>query len=278
MVTETAVMDPEHYTGASFDLQQYLSRSRQLDLSGVEWDSASHYPVSTGEVRCLQYMMDIEAHTLCYLRDVLNAKAGADPEIADFVACWLYEESYHGRAIERFLKTAGIDRAPTVCGQHRLSIAEHVENVGTWIVSRLFSKQFVTTYMAWAAIQEHTTLNGYTNMARKTANPVLADVLTRIARQESRHFGFYYYKAAQGLKDSSFTQKMVSLLLRLFWTPVGEGVKPAKDADFLLLHIFDDAEGQESLRRVDRTMTRLPGLEWFDLMGRRAEAAKRRSG
>jgi len=278
MATDTAVIDSEQYTGSSFDLQQYLSRSKQLDLTGVDWDEASNYPVDEGEVRCLQYMMDIEAHTLCYLRDVLNAKAGADPEIADFVACWLYEESYHGRAIEQFFRVRGVDRSPAVCGQHRMSLAEHLENAGTFVFSRIFPQQFLTTYMAWGAIQEHTTLYGYTNMARKTKNPILADILTRIARQESRHFGFYYYKAYQGLRDSRFTQRVVSALLDRFWTPVGEGVKPARDADFLLLYIFNDAEGREAIDRIDRTMARLPGLEWFNLLHRRSQEAARRSG
>ena len=277
MATDTAVIDSEQYTGSSFDLQQYLSRSKQLDLTGVEWDEAADYPVEEGEVRCLQYMMDIEAHTLCYLRDVLNANAGADREIADFVACWLFEESYHGRAIEQFFRSRGEALSPAVCGQHRPSLTEHLENAGTFAFSRLFPEQFLTTYMAWGAIQEHTTLFGYTNLARRTQNPVLADILTRIARQESRHFGFYYYKAYQGLRDSRFTQKMVSAMLSRFWTPVGEGVKPARETDYLLLYIFADAEGRDAIDRIDRTMARLPGLGWFNLLHGRFEQAARRS-
>ncbi len=267
----------EEYTGASFDLAQYLARSEKLDVSDLPWDTVRDFPVEEAEIKCLSYMMDIEAHTLCYLKDVLDAGAGADPEIADFLACWLYEESYHGRALARFVRAAGVERDPNVCGQHQPSLLERLEAAGTWLVSRLFPKSFLTVYMTWGAVQEHSTLFGYTNMARQTKNPVLAELLRRIARDESRHFGFYYYKAAQGLKASLFTQKLAALLLRLFWTPVGEGVKPARETDFLLRRIFAGEEGAASIERIDRSMRRLPSLGWFNLMRRRHDAALARA-
>jgi hypothetical protein len=236
------------------------------------------HPVSQAEIRCLTYMMDIEAHTLCYLNDVLNAGAGADPEIADFLGCWLYEESYHGRALSRFVKAAGVERSPEVCGARPKTLAEKLEDAGTWLLSRLLPGNFVTVYMTWGAIQEHSTLFGYTNMARQTKNPVLAELLRRIAREESRHFGFYYYKAAQGLKASRFTQKLTALLLKLFWTPVGEGVKPRSETDFMLTTIFSGPEGVEAMDRIDKSLARLPGLSGFSLMRRRHAQAVARLG
>lgn len=267
----------DEYTGASFDLQQYLERSEKLDVSDINWADVARYPVSEAEIQCLGYMMDIEAHTLCYLRDVLDAGAAADPEIADFLGCWLYEESYHGRAIERFVRAAGSARSIANCGQHQPTALERLEGLGIWLVSRLLPKQFLTVYMTWGAIQEHSTLFGYTNMARQTQNPILADLLRRIARDESRHFGFYLYKAAQGLKASKTTRRLTSFLLSRFWTPVGEGVKPQHETDFLLRHIFAGPEGADSIDRIDRSMRRLPGLSWFNLLRLRYEAALSRA-
>jgi hypothetical protein len=273
-VLEAAVERAEEtYTGSAFDLQSYLARSRQLDLSGIDFDSAKDYPLEPRELRALQYFMDIEAHTLCYLRDLLNAGAGADPEIADFLGCWLYEESYHGRAIERFVRACGSTRAAAVCGRHVPSALERLEDLGTRLTAKLFGARFLTVYMTWGAIQEHTTLNGYITFARKTKNPVLAELLRRIARDESRHFGFYYYKAYQGLKADAVTRALVGFLLKKFWTPVGEGVKPRSEADFLIAFLFEGPEGREALLRIDRTMARLPGMEWFDLMARRMNDA-----
>lgn len=273
---ETALASSAIYTGESFDLAQYLARSKQLDVSDLDWDAVKDHPVSEAELRCLGYMMDIEAHTLCYLQDVLNAGAGGDPEIADFLGCWLYEESYHGRAIERFVKAAGKERSIALCGRHVKTVGERLEGMGTWLLSRLLPKQFVTVYMTWGSIQEHSTLFGYTNLARQTKHPVLAELLRRIAREESRHFGFYYYKACQGLKASAFTREMTARLLRRFWTPVGEGVKPKLETDFLLINIFAGPEGSDAIERIDKTMARLPGMGWFDLMRRRHSEALER--
>ena len=213
------------YTGQSFDLRAYLERSEKLDLSGLDFSRVRDYPVSDAELRCLTYMMDIEAHTLCYLKDVLNADAGADPEIADFLGCWLYEEAYHGRAIEQFVRAAGVDRGADVCGQRVFTLAEKLENLATPLLSRAFGRDFLAVYMTWGAVQEHSTLFGYTMMARRTQNPILAELLRRIARDESRHFGFYYYKAHQLLSRSGGARRLTGALLKLFWTPVPTGAQ-----------------------------------------------------
>lgn len=273
---ESAVAHSEKYTGNSFDLQGFLARSKQIDLSDLDWAGVREHPVSPSEVRSLVYMMDIESHTLCYVRDLLNAEAGTDSDISDFLGCWLYEESYHGRAIERFLREIGVERPASVCSRRKPTLMERLEQGATVLLSKVFPKDFVTVYMTWGAIQEHSTLFGYTNLARNTRNPVLAELLRRIARDESRHFGFYYYKAFQGLKNSPIARRLVSFLLRRFWTPVGEGVKPRSEADFLLNFIFDGPEGRAALERIDRTFSRLPGLAWFDLLCRRSDAARRR--
>lgn len=278
MRVESAVEHSESYTGQSFDLAGYLARSKAVEISDLDFERARAHPVSPAELRCLGYMMDIEAHTLCYMRDVVNAGAGADPEIADFLACWVYEESYHGRAIEKFVRAMGVERPAAVCGQHVPTLSERLENVGARLFGALYGPGFLTVHMTWGAIQEHTTLYGYASLAKRTRNPVLAELLRRIARDESRHFGFYYYKAFQGLKDDPGRQRLVSFFLKRFWTPVGEGVKPASETDFLLRTLFDGEDGRDSVARIDRTMSRLPGLGWFDLMSRRAEAAFGRAG
>ena len=48
-------------------------------------------------------MQDIETHTIVYLRTILATRAIDDPEVATFLACWFYEETFHGRALARFL-------------------------------------------------------------------------------------------------------------------------------------------------------------------------------
>ncbi|MBI3549363.1 MAG: hypothetical protein HY078_10020 [Elusimicrobia bacterium] len=259
-----------------FDLDQYLATSQKLDVSDIDWEDVSRHPIAVGEIKALEYMMDIEAHTLCYLRDLLNTDAGRDPEIADFLACWLYEESYHGRAIESFVRAAGVDRSPAICGARRPTWRERLESAGTAVLNSL-RRDFHIVHMTWGSIQEITTLNGYLCLANRSRNPVLVQVLRRIIRDESRHFSFYYHKASEGLARSKSTQRLTEFLLRRFWGPVGYGVKAEREIDFMLQYIFGDAEGARHIRHIDQTISRLPGMAWFDLMSRRYQAAMSRA-
>ena len=51
------------------------------------------HPVTEDEARCLAYMMDIETHTVVFLRDLLATRASFDPEVTAFLSCWVYESS-----------------------------------------------------------------------------------------------------------------------------------------------------------------------------------------
>ena len=98
---------------SEFDLDKYLRASNRVDLSSVEWERIGEHPVTPAEARCLTYMMDIETHTVVFLRDLLATRASFDPEVTAFLSCWVYEELWHGEAFSRFLGEAGYRVAPT---------------------------------------------------------------------------------------------------------------------------------------------------------------------
>ncbi|HJQ85486.1 MAG TPA: ferritin-like domain-containing protein, partial [Candidatus Binatia bacterium] len=85
------------------DIDAYAGRSRALDLRGIAWDDVPRHPLSAETLRVLHYMQDIESHTIIYLRTLLSTRAIDDPDVAIFFACWFYEETFHGRALARFL-------------------------------------------------------------------------------------------------------------------------------------------------------------------------------
>jgi len=60
-----------------FDLEKYLNHSKKVDVSGLDFAAAARFPLSDDEVRCLTYMMDIESHTIVYLKGILNTCAAA---------------------------------------------------------------------------------------------------------------------------------------------------------------------------------------------------------
>ncbi len=57
-------------------------------------------------------MMDIEAHTIVYLKGILSTCAVRDPRTTAFLSCWAYEEFFHGHTLRRFLEAAGAEFSP----------------------------------------------------------------------------------------------------------------------------------------------------------------------
>src|SRR5437867_5240980 len=138
-------------------VESYAGRSAAVDTSGVAWDQVSRHPLPADAVRALRYMQDIESHTIVYVREMLATRAIDDPEVAAFLACWFYEETFHGRALARFLEAAGHPVTPRP--RSRESFLQWAEARATAVVARLWP-DFVGVHMAWGAIHELTTLIG----------------------------------------------------------------------------------------------------------------------
>jgi rubrerythrin len=253
---------------AAFDLEKYLENSRKVDLSEFDLSQAREYGLSADEVRCLEYMMDVESSTIVYLRAVLRTCVIDDPEAVAFLSCWAYEEYFHGRTIREFLKASGVDvaRDRYVSVKRNATLRERLEELGASVMCRL-TRHFHAAYLTWGAVQELTTLEGYGVLAARTANPLLKAILQRIIKDERRHFSFYYNKARAAL-ESSRAQRLTVVLLKRFWTPVGSGVKRDPDVDWMIHFVFGDTIGAGAARRIDSTIAKLPGLAWFDLLGR----------
>jgi hypothetical protein len=65
-------------------------------------------------------------------------------------------------------------------------------------------------------------------------------------------------------------RRLTSLLVRNFWTPVGVTVRGDPAMRRVCAYLFPGDRGVERLGAVDRSIARLPGLEWFDLGARYA--------
>jgi hypothetical protein len=249
-----------------FNLERYLEHSRKVDVSDIDFSAVKNYPLSVGEIRCLTYMMDIEAHTIVYLKGILSTCAVRDPRTTAFLSCWAYEEFFHGYTLRRFLEAAGVtlstERAAEM--QKESSWRDWLENIGASFICRI-SRHFHAVYLTWGAIQELTTLEGYGILAARTENPILADLLQRLAKDERRHFSFYYNMAREHLYERG-AQYLTTLLVKHFWMPVGGGVKPDSEVDWMNHFVLGDTRGEQIAARIDATMAKLPGLEWFDRM------------
>jgi len=256
-----------------FDVEKYVRNSRKVDISDIDLSQAARYPISEDEVRALTYMCDIESHTVVYLRAILNTCAIEDPQTTSFLSCWAYEEFFHGRTIRQFLDAIGAPVSSTrmLEVQKASSFTEWLKELGSSILCR-FSRHFHGAYLTYGAISELSTLEGYGVLARRTQNPILAEIVCRLAKDERRHFSFYYNKARFELQARN-AQRLTKFVIRHFWLPVGGGVKPDSEVSWILSFILGDPEGAEIAGRIDATIAKLPGLEWFDrLMSSRNEA------
>jgi len=157
--------------------------------------------------------------------------------------------------------------------QKAMSTKEWLKEMGASILCR-FSPHFHAAYLTYGAISELSTLEGYGVLGRRTKNPILAEVVKRLAKDERRHFSFYYNKARLLLKPCA-AQRLTSFILRNFWLPVGGGVKSKGEVEWILSFILGDPEGELIAQRIDTTIAKLPGLEWFErLSASRKEALR----
>ncbi len=279
---------------SDFDLDKYLRASTRVDLSAVDWDRIGEHPVSAEEARCLAYMMDIETHTVVFLRDLLATRASFDPEVTSFLSCWGYEELWHGEAFSRFLGEAGYrlhpsyedvggdDPFPTRFDRNqwirrKFGTKGYVSHMGTLLGSALF-RDFVAVHMTWGAVNELGTLTGYHRIIAKTEHRVLIQLLQAIIKDERRHFAFYRAQAKMRLARSKQARTITRWALEHLWAPVGTGVRPQHETDFVIHSLFGDAEGMVAVKEMEQTLGELPGLQGSTFLSDALESAAVRLG
>lgn len=255
-------------------MSTYRRLSEKLEVDDIDFDAFRDQPLSPDALRCLRYMHDVENHTVCYLRDVLVTRAHRDPEVTSFLTLWNYEEFWHGEAI------AGILEAhDEVAGNGRVAaLRQRLSRVDAWKplsfqVASAITPHLTAVHMTWGAVNEWTTQAAYARLANLAGHPTLSELLRRIMKQEGRHIDFYASQARTRLADSRGAQRITRWALRRFWAPVGTGVVPEREVEFLRTFLFGDDDGRAMADRIDRRVDRLPGLGGLNLLREAVTAA-----
>jgi hypothetical protein len=249
----------------AFDLDTYKRVTGRLDLDGIDLEAFRDQPLAEEHLRCLRYMHDVEEHTSCYLRNLLNTRAHHDPEITTFLTMWNFEELWHGEAIGAVL--AAHDEPGTLprVAAMRRRLGRRIGSPLGWMAFSAATKHFLAVHMTFGVVNEWTTQAAYARLASVADHPVLSELLRRIMKQEGRHIDFYLDQARTHLAPVA-AQRTTRLVLRTAWKPVGSSVMPEDDTRHLASTLFADEAGQAMVQRIDRRIDALPGLSGMGLL------------
>jgi hypothetical protein len=249
------------------DIDSLIQRSGRLQVDDIDFEAFRGQPLDPDTLRCLRYMHDVEGHTACYMRELLVTRAHRDPEITAFLACWCYEEHWHGEAIAEVLRAHGepAGKARLAASRRRMPRREALKPLAFSLASAL-TPHIVAVHMTWGAVNEWTTQAGYGRLAARAEHPVLTELLRRIMRQEGRHIDFYTLSARRRLAESAAARRLTRFALRRYWAPVGTGVMAPPEVRFLVHHLFGDTDGRAAAQRIDRAVGRIPGLDGLRLV------------
>lgn len=241
-----------------------LAAARPLRVADLDWASVPTIPVPPPVLDCLVYMRDVEGFTDRYLDGfAAHPSTHADPLVARFLEAWQAEERGHARALAMFLERYAQRRGvrvppPAPASPPPPPLAERLLCRLRGPVGRVVT----AAHMTWGAANELLTLTGYRLLAARSHHPVLAELLRRIAADESRHYSFYLLQAEWRLAASPTARRVVRHVLARSWTPVGigEGFKPPEAFAHIAGYLADGAEGRRVVARLDRRIAALPGL------------------
>lgn len=136
------------------------------------------------------------------------------------------------------------------------------------LIANTLGPDFIATHMTWGAINEWCTHSGYTRFIAVEQNPLLTDILRRIAKQETRHIAFYNSQARMRLAGNPRAQRITRFALRHKWGIVGSGVMPDEEVRHLLTYLYGGTDGLAEALRIDTKIDTLPGLEGLHLVER----------
>jgi len=247
-------------------LEWYEKQPRTLTkefIGKIDWSEVGKYPLDKKFVPVLLYMRDVETLTDVYYDELRRTPTGRDPIIRKFMERWSVEEQTHGELLNRFLNEAGIetDAKWQTNVISSVSTTYTVTNYLITTLTNLVGKRFTATHMAFGAIHEMSTTQGYRRLAQIADHPILTEILSGIIREESAHTNFYRSVARIELQKSEISQKLSRFLVKHFWSPVGSGAKPKNESDYTIATLF---AGEDGLDWIDKNVTQriqtLPGF------------------
>ena len=80
------------------------------------------------------------------------------------------------------------------------------------------------------------------------------------------------------LRGSRQARTITRWALEHLWAPVGTGVRPQRETDFVIHSLFGDSDGLVAVKEMEHTLGELPGLEGSTFLSDALQGAARRLG
>ena len=246
----------------AFDIDKFAATPERLSWDDLDLDHFRKNPLSADSLRTLRYMADVEYHTVCYTRDLLTTPSHKENEMTTFMTMWNREEFWHGEALAAILEVHGItvDYDQLRANRLKLGWRERLDPVKQGLLGKIVGSDFVAVHMSWGAANEYSAVSAYKRMAELEQDPVLAELLKRIAKQEARHVAFYVSQARERLLASKKAQKLTRFLLSKVWAPVGSSIMEVDDVKFVFGQLMSGEEGRKAAVKLDQNISNLPGM------------------
>ncbi|WP_433281204.1 acyl-ACP desaturase [Pseudonocardia xinjiangensis] len=169
-----------------------LPPERRWDAErSLDWASADADRLTDGQRSAVEFVTVIEDHLPGYF-DIYHRHfpldSRVDPavfthhrELYHFTVRWAAEEDTHARALARYQRAAGM--------RERDALRADLTGYGRAPFTLPF--EHPVQFFTYALVQEKATQIYYQQLRADVADPVLADLLTRLSRDEARHFTFF---------------------------------------------------------------------------------------
>ena len=237
---------------------------RQWSIDELDWAALRPERLTATDRSVVRFITFIEDHIPGYLTYFLNVfpVTGSDLGVEEFcfnreyfrfLIAWAHDEERHASVLTRYQIEAGISEP----GKLALELAEEGR------------KRFSLPYdrpiqcFAYTLVQEKATQLFYQRFRNIVTEPVLHDMLSRLARDESRHFAFYCQLVAAYVQRHGLAATVPSLkeVVGTFRMPLADtlagywrwSLKVADAAG------YDHTEAYETLARVVKDFTGQPG-------------------
>ncbi|KQX06682.1 MULTISPECIES: ferritin-like domain-containing protein [unclassified Leifsonia] len=246
----------------AFDIDTYTATSVSVNWDDLDLEVFREHPLPEESLRTLRYMADVEYHTVCYTRDLLTTPSHREADVSSFMTMWNREEFWHGEALAAVLAMHDItiDFDQLKANRLKLGWKDRLDPIKQSVLGSLVGEDFVAVHMSWGAANEWSAITAYNRMAELERNPVLAELLRRIAKQEARHVAFYTSQARERLARSTKAQKITRFALSRFWAPVGSSIMERSDVQHVMNHLMSGPDGRKAARKVDDSISGMPGL------------------